>query len=207
MKIHIVQKGDTLYKIAHAYGVSLEELMEMNQHLSDPNMLMPGMKIHIPANTDKVAEQAKKETKQAKKMEKTAPQVTERRPRHHVEMDDQRPHKVPSLQERPTQPMMPQAMPMPRNPQARHPGMHAPEAMIYCCCCNQYHQIVPIQPFKDNIQRNHSAQQSNLQTHHQEVDHKEYEEKHSVHKEDTKPKERQSRVINESYFTNDTSFY
>ncbi|WP_306471879.1 SafA/ExsA family spore coat assembly protein [Bacillus sp. AFS015802] len=48
MKIHIVQKGDTLWKIAKKYGVNFEELKQMNAQLSNPDMIMPGMKIKVP---------------------------------------------------------------------------------------------------------------------------------------------------------------
>ncbi len=51
VKIHIVQKGDTLWKIAKKYGVNFETLKKMNSQLSNPDMLMPGMKIKIPDNT------------------------------------------------------------------------------------------------------------------------------------------------------------
>ncbi|ETI65915.1 spore coat assembly protein SafA, partial [Neobacillus vireti LMG 21834] len=49
MKIHIVQKGDTLWKIAKKYGVNFEELKKMNSQLSNPDMIMPGMKIKVPS--------------------------------------------------------------------------------------------------------------------------------------------------------------
>ena len=49
LRIHIVQKGDTLWKIAQKYNVDFEELKRLNSHLSDPNTLMPGMKIKIPS--------------------------------------------------------------------------------------------------------------------------------------------------------------
>ncbi|WP_029326492.1 SafA/ExsA family spore coat assembly protein [Bacillus sp. m3-13] len=45
MKIHIVQKGDTLWKIAQKYNVNFEELKKSNSQLSNPDMIMPGMKI------------------------------------------------------------------------------------------------------------------------------------------------------------------
>ena len=48
MRIHIVQKGDTLWKIAKKYGVNFEELKKLNTQLSNPDMIMPGMKIKIP---------------------------------------------------------------------------------------------------------------------------------------------------------------
>lgn len=48
LKIHIVQKGDTLWDIAKKYGVDFEQLKAMNTHLATPDMIMPGMKIKIP---------------------------------------------------------------------------------------------------------------------------------------------------------------
>ncbi|WP_338000921.1 SafA/ExsA family spore coat assembly protein [Neobacillus terrae] len=50
MKIHIVQKGDTLWKIAKKYGVNFEELKKMNAQLSNPDMIMPGMKVKVPTS-------------------------------------------------------------------------------------------------------------------------------------------------------------
>jgi morphogenetic protein associated with SpoVID len=58
VKIHIVQKGDTLWKIAKKYGVNFEELKQMNAQLSNPDMIMPGMKIKVPTTGGSV----KKET-------------------------------------------------------------------------------------------------------------------------------------------------
>ncbi|RWR11159.1 SafA/ExsA family spore coat assembly protein [Siminovitchia fortis] len=57
MKIHIVQKGDTLWKIAKKYGVDFEELKKMNAQLSNPDMIMPGMKIKVPASGTHVKKQ------------------------------------------------------------------------------------------------------------------------------------------------------
>ncbi|WP_343070740.1 SafA/ExsA family spore coat assembly protein [Bacillus sp. REN10] len=50
MKIHIVQKGDTLWTIAKKYGVNFEELKKMNAQLSNPDLIMPGMKIKVPTS-------------------------------------------------------------------------------------------------------------------------------------------------------------
>jgi morphogenetic protein associated with SpoVID len=49
VKIHIVQKGDTLWKIAQKYGVDFEELKQLNTQLTNPDMIMPGMKIKVPS--------------------------------------------------------------------------------------------------------------------------------------------------------------
>lgn len=48
MQIHIVKKGDTLWKISRSYGVSFEELKKLNAHLANPEYIVPGMKIFIP---------------------------------------------------------------------------------------------------------------------------------------------------------------
>lgn len=52
MQIHTVQKGDTLWKIAKMYGVDFEELKAANPQLSNPDLIMPGMKITIPGGQD-----------------------------------------------------------------------------------------------------------------------------------------------------------
>ncbi len=54
MRIHIVQKGDTLWKIAQKYGVDFNQLKSMNTHLSNPDQIMPGMKIKVPTNSGMV---------------------------------------------------------------------------------------------------------------------------------------------------------
>lgn len=58
MKIHIVQKGDTLWKIAKKYGVNFEELKKMNTQLSNPDMIMPGMKIKVPGTGGTIKKEA-----------------------------------------------------------------------------------------------------------------------------------------------------
>ncbi|WP_198946031.1 SafA/ExsA family spore coat assembly protein [Terribacillus sp. 7520-G] len=54
MKIHIVQKGDTMWSIANKYGVSFDELREMNGHIREPELAVPGMKLKIPTTTKAV---------------------------------------------------------------------------------------------------------------------------------------------------------
>lgn len=66
MKIHIVQKGDTLWELSKEYGVDFEELKQMNSQISSPDMIMPGMKITIPSSKKAV----KKETMPAKEIQK-----------------------------------------------------------------------------------------------------------------------------------------
>ncbi|GKU81419.1 SafA/ExsA family spore coat assembly protein [Niallia sp. NCCP-28] len=58
MKIHIVQKGDTLWEIAKKYGVNFEELKMLNSQLSNPDMIMPGMKIKVPTTGGSIKKEA-----------------------------------------------------------------------------------------------------------------------------------------------------
>ena len=44
---HVVQKGETLYRIAKAYGVDPRELMDANG-ISDPRSLAPGQELFVP---------------------------------------------------------------------------------------------------------------------------------------------------------------
>jgi morphogenetic protein associated with SpoVID len=54
LKIHVVQKGDTLWELSKKYGVDFEELKKINSHLASPDMIMPGMKIRIPTTAKAV---------------------------------------------------------------------------------------------------------------------------------------------------------
>ncbi|HTP53208.1 MAG TPA: M23 family metallopeptidase [Anaeromyxobacteraceae bacterium] len=44
---HVVQRGETVYRIAKTYGLDARELMEVNG-LTDPRALQPGMELFIP---------------------------------------------------------------------------------------------------------------------------------------------------------------
>jgi murein DD-endopeptidase MepM/ murein hydrolase activator NlpD len=44
---HVVEKGETLYRIAKAYGIDPRELMEANG-ISDPRALAPGQELFVP---------------------------------------------------------------------------------------------------------------------------------------------------------------
>jgi morphogenetic protein associated with SpoVID len=65
VKIHIVQKGDTLWKIAKKYGVNFEELKTMNAQLSNPDMIMPGMKIKVPTSGGSIKKEVAGANKEA----------------------------------------------------------------------------------------------------------------------------------------------
>jgi lipoprotein NlpD len=47
---HVVQKGETLYRIARTYGVDPRELMDANG-ISDPRTLAPGQELFVPGAT------------------------------------------------------------------------------------------------------------------------------------------------------------
>lgn len=76
LKIHIVQKGDTLWKIAKNYGVDFEELKAANSQLASPDMIMPGMKIKVPSNQKNVQKtKVKKELMEETQPKKTLPKT------------------------------------------------------------------------------------------------------------------------------------
>ncbi|GIO21800.1 SafA/ExsA family spore coat assembly protein [Oceanobacillus sp. J11TS1] len=82
MKIHIVQLGDTLWKLAKKNNVSFEELKKINSHLANPEKLMPGMKIKIPSSAKPVQKgKSKKEQPTAgSKKEMKVPKKEETKP-------------------------------------------------------------------------------------------------------------------------------
>jgi spore coat assembly protein SafA len=53
-KIHIVESGESLWKIAKHYGVDLDDLIEANPQIEDPDRIYPRDAINIPS--EKVAE-------------------------------------------------------------------------------------------------------------------------------------------------------
>lgn len=106
MEIHIVVKGDTLWKIARQYGVPFEELKRINAHLANPDYIVPGMKIFLPAGT---LTKGKKEPKESVKVpvkakEKEIPKTPK--------VEEKVPVKQPSM---PT-PVMPPAVTAPSSP-------------------------------------------------------------------------------------------
>lgn len=115
MKIHIVQKGDTLWELSKQYGVDFEELKQANSQLSSPDMIMPGMKIKIPSTSKTVKkgtspkEVQKKETIQGYK--DTSP-----KPMPVIKEDD---HKKEMI----AKPVMP-VQPAPQMPVQPLPQMH-----------------------------------------------------------------------------------
>lgn len=48
---YVVQPGDTLYRIARRYQVSIESLRAANPQITNPNLIVPGQIIYIPYRT------------------------------------------------------------------------------------------------------------------------------------------------------------
>src|SRR5699024_11682196 len=63
--IYIVQKDDTLFKIAKKHKVTVEEIIRLNTHIANPDYIMPGMKIKLPKQELKEKDE-KKESSQVK---------------------------------------------------------------------------------------------------------------------------------------------
>ncbi|SFP94063.1 muramidase family protein [Salibacterium halotolerans] len=78
MQIYIAQKGDTLWKLAQQYNVSFEEIKQVNHHLADPDQIMPGMKIKIPAKSVHVKKESPKsgQPKETQQKEETMKENT-----------------------------------------------------------------------------------------------------------------------------------
>lgn len=70
VKIHIVQKGETIWDIATKYGVDFEEVKELNHQISSPDMIMPGMKLKIPTSTKPVKNESEKIKEEKKEVQK-----------------------------------------------------------------------------------------------------------------------------------------
>lgn len=49
-EVYIVKKGDTLYSIAKAFNVSVEDITKLN-NLSNPELIYPGQKLLIPSSS------------------------------------------------------------------------------------------------------------------------------------------------------------
>jgi len=77
VEVHIVVKGDTLWKIARQYGIPFEDLKRVNAHLANPDYIVPGMKIFLPKKHHNAGQQGTKGDKkeQVKQPEKGKGQV------------------------------------------------------------------------------------------------------------------------------------
>ena len=46
--IHVVQKGESLWKISQFYGVDFQELLDMNFQFENPDLIHPNDEVGIP---------------------------------------------------------------------------------------------------------------------------------------------------------------
>ncbi|RKQ37902.1 SafA/ExsA family spore coat assembly protein [Oceanobacillus halophilus] len=115
MKIHIVQKGDTLWELSKQFGVNFEELKQVNSHISSPDMIMPGMKIKIPSSTKAVKKEAQVKPKEVKKETKKPYKDVSPKPMPVIKEDDKEkpkpvkpemPIQQPQMPQMPIQPIM-----------------------------------------------------------------------------------------------------
>lgn len=118
LKIHIVQKGETLWEIAKKYGVDFEQLKQLNTQLSSPDMIMPGMKIKIPSTTKTVKKEVPvKKTKLPKDKATPSKLPKELKPITIKEDDVVKKKEVkPQLPKMPEVPQLPQLPPTPQLP-------------------------------------------------------------------------------------------
>ena len=142
VEVHIVQKGETLWKIARHFGISFDELKRVNAHLANPDYIVPGMKIFLPAKSAGAGKGTEKttskETKAVKKTEKepvkVAPPPVEKvkapvqkkpTPTHEKPIAPVIPERpvAPVIPEQPAVPIVPEAAPMP-TPTPQIPPMH-----------------------------------------------------------------------------------
>ncbi len=114
LKIHIVQKGDTLWNIAKKYGVDFEEVKNMNTQLSNPDLIMPGMKIKVPSGNVAVKKEAPIQQGTIKKeMPLTEHPFAKEKPKAVVEVEDTKPKEP--VTEKPSKPYIPPV------PNVQHP--------------------------------------------------------------------------------------
>ncbi|WP_164216351.1 SafA/ExsA family spore coat assembly protein [Virgibacillus sp. YIM 98842] len=109
MKIHVVQKGDTLWEISQKYGVDFEEVKQLNSHLSSPDMIMPGMKIKVPSSTKAVKHDGKTAKESKKEQVKQPYKDVSPKPMPVIKEDDKKPPKKvqPELPKMPQMPLQP----------------------------------------------------------------------------------------------------
>ncbi|MFJ5670325.1 SafA/ExsA family spore coat assembly protein [Bacillus safensis] len=157
MKIHIVQKGDSLWKISKKYGVDFQELKKLNSQLSNPDLIMPGMKIKIPSSGVPV----KTDHHKAKEMPKTKehPFVKEK-PKDVVQVQDTKP------KEKPNEPV-PYVPPVPKIEQPVFPQVDV-----------NYYQTNLYQPFTPPPKKDHHEKKDHV---HEKKDHVHDKKDHKDH--------------------------
>lgn len=165
--VHIVQRGDTLWKISRQYGISFEDLKRVNAHLANPDYIVPGMKIFLPEKRQ-VDEESKQpnlnkgqtkeqQVEKVKPVERKEPEMVKKpvQPKEELPVPKE-PIPLPSAPKPPTitskpieQPRPPQAekpkekpvAPVQPAPDRQQPLPPAPDSH------QQPPQMVPVQPY------------------------------------------------------------
>ena len=70
LKEYLVKEGDTLSELAEKWGTSVEEIMLLNKHIKDPNLILTGWTIEIPGAIEKTGEAAEDATSQVENFRK-----------------------------------------------------------------------------------------------------------------------------------------
>ncbi|MEW6978354.1 MAG: SafA/ExsA family spore coat assembly protein [Bacillota bacterium] len=160
MKIHIVQKGDSLWKISKKYGVDFQELKKLNSQLSNPDLIMPGMKIKIPSSGVPVKTDHQKVKEMPK--QKEHPYVKEK-PKDVVQVQDTKP------KEKPNEPV-PYVPPVPKIEQPVFPQVDV-----------NYYQTNLYQPFTPPPKKEHHEKKDHFyekkdHVHDEKKDHKDHKD-------------------------------
>ncbi|MCM2984260.1 SafA/ExsA family spore coat assembly protein [Bacillus safensis] len=176
MKIHIVQKGDSLWKISKKYGVDFQELKKLNSQLSNPDLIMPGMKIKIPSSGVPV----KTDHHKAKEMPKTKehPYVKEK-PKDVVQVQDTKP------KEKPNEPV-PYVPPVPKIEQPVFPQVDV-----------NYYQTNLYQPFTPPPKKDHHEKKDHVHEKKEHV-HDKKDHKDHFHHENKDHKDNKGHVHHEN---------
>ncbi len=160
VEVHIVQKGDTLWKISRQYGISFEELKRVNAHLANPDYIVPGMKIFLPNQVQGKQETPKKQTEPVKKVEKVENlPVVEKKPvkepelpkeKHPAPKQEKEPIPVPKPPKITTKPVEKEKVEQPKKqkPPAEKPKVEQPKPPQHN---EQMHHptqpMIPVQPY------------------------------------------------------------
>ncbi|MDW0112363.1 LysM peptidoglycan-binding domain-containing protein [Sporosarcina saromensis] len=155
MDVHIVVKGDTLWKIARQYGISFEDLKRVNAHLANPDYIVPGMKIFLPMKKKdqmpgmKVPDKKTDQVKPTKPMSKPVTETKPVKPKEPIPLPQTKPESVkPTPTPKPT-PIPPATKPtpppvqMPSGEQKPAPQQPAPQ-MPQMVMPHYYQPIIPV---------------------------------------------------------------
>ena len=111
LHVHVVQKGDTLWKISRQYGVSFDEVKRLNAHLANPDYIVPGMKIFVPEKSKKMHEMKEHPYSNERPVKKSKEEYTAQPAPKPMPQPAPKPISKPSMKPMP-QPM-PQPLPQP----------------------------------------------------------------------------------------------